>query len=198
MRWLWPATAQKRGSMPAAAVGRALRQCALSAELAPAGLALPAGTAACKPPSSRPPEGRAVKRSMTGGRRAVKARRTMHEEDRSGHQALQAGRGEGGAARGWPAGHHGGGGERVRPAEGSHRALPRRRIRGGFPAEGEDRGGVRRRTWSSARSRRSPMRRGPAGSATARSSSVPVDDVVRIRTGERGGDDAPGTTGDRT
>ena len=43
-----------------------------------------------------------------------------------------------------------------------------------------------RRDWSSARSRRSSRPRAPARSATARSSSRAVEQVIRIRTGEEG------------
>ncbi len=42
--------------------------------------------------------------------------------------------------------------------------------------------------WWSARSRRSSRPHAPDASATARSSSAPVEEVVRIRTGERGED----------
>ena len=84
-----------------------------------------------------------------------------HEEDRGRHQAVQAGRSEGGAARGRAARHHGRGGERFRPAEGPHRALSRRRIRGGLPAQGEDRSGLRgwpRRTRGGGDHQRRPYR----------------------------------------
>ena len=63
-------------------------------------------------------------------------------------------------------------GQGLRPPEGPHRALSRGRIRGGFPAQGEDRGRPRRRSQSTGPSKRSWQRPRPTRSATARSSSA--------------------------
>ena len=69
------------------------------------------------------------------------------------------------------AGHHRHRGQGIRPAERPYGALSRRRIRRRLPAQGEDRGGDRRRP---PRARHRSDREGaptPARSATARSSS---------------------------
>src|SRR6185436_3807081 len=59
------------------------------------------------------------------------------EEGRSDHQAVQARRGEGSPSRDRRVRHHRYRGQGLRPAEGSHRTLPRRGIRRRFPAQGE-------------------------------------------------------------
>ena len=71
---------------------------------------------------------------------------------------------------------------RVRPPEGPHRALSRRRIRGRLPPKVKVEV-VLPDEPSSARSRRSATPPRPAASATARSSIV--EEAIRIRTGER-------------
>ena len=93
------------------------------------------------------------------------------EEGRSHHQAVQAGRGEAGALRDRRRRPHRHRGEGLRPPEGAHRALPRRRVRRGLPPQGEGRGGGVRRRWSPRWSRPSSAPPRPAASATARSSS---------------------------
>ena len=81
------------------------------------------------------------------------------EKDRSDHQALQARRGEGSAARSRRVRHHRDRSQGLRPPEGPHRTLSRRRIRRRFPAQGEAGGGRARRP---GRTRgRSDRRRGP-------------------------------------
>ena len=62
-------------------------------------------------------------------------------------------------------------GQGLRPPEGAHRALSRRRVRRRFPAQGQGRADRRRQRSSTARSKRSSRPRAPARSATARSSS---------------------------
>src|SRR5665213_3236311 len=64
----------------------------------------------------------------------------LNEKNRGYRKAVQARRSEGGPAGSRPARHHRNGGQGFWPAEGAYRALPRRRIRRGFPAQGEDRG----------------------------------------------------------
>ncbi len=71
--------------------------------------------------------------------------RDRHEENRSNHQAVQARRSQRGPAGNRTSGHHRDRGQGVRPAEGPYRALPRRGIRGGLPAEGETGSRPRRR-----------------------------------------------------
>src|SRR5467141_1888229 len=68
-------------------------------------------------------------------------RENCHEENRSRREALQARRSPRGPrrSRGYRADRDGG--EGFRSPEGAHGALPRRRIRRGLPAEGQDRGG---------------------------------------------------------
>ena len=94
-----------------------------------------------------------------------------HEKDRSDHQAVQARRSEGGAAGSRRPGHHRDRGQGLRPPEGPYRALSRRRICRGFPAQGEDRDRASPKTGSRPRSRRSRRLRARAASATARFSS---------------------------
>src|SRR6266542_2464036 len=62
-----------------------------------------------------------------------------HEEDRSHHQAVQAGRRQGGADRAGRERHDGDRGARLRPAEGPHRALPRLGVHDRLPAQGQGR-----------------------------------------------------------
>src|SRR5713101_645577 len=62
-----------------------------------------------------------------------------HEEGRGDHQAVQARRGEGEPLRDRGAGHHRERGEGLRPAEGTHRALPGRGVRGRLPPQSEAR-----------------------------------------------------------
>ena len=69
------------------------------------------------------------------------------------------------------AGHDRHRGQGLRPPEGPHRDLPRRRIRRELPAQDQDRGRGRRTSASTRWSRRSPRPPRPARSATARSSS---------------------------
>src|SRR5579875_3438451 len=69
----------------------------------------------------------------------------VDEKGRGNHQALQARRSEGGAPRGRHPGHHGHRGQGFWPAKGPYRALSRRRVRGRFFAEGQNRGGHGRR-----------------------------------------------------
>src|SRR5215470_8433706 len=73
-------------------------------------------------------------------------------------QAVQAGRGEGGAAGLRSTRHDGQRGERVRPPAGPHRGVPRRGIRGGPGAQGPAGRALRRRG-----RRRSHRRRGQGG-----------------------------------
>ena len=63
-----------------------------------------------------------------------------HEARDGHHQAVQARGSPLGADRSRAAGHDRDGGQGLRPAEGSHGDLPRRRIRGELPAEDQDRG----------------------------------------------------------
>ena len=102
--------------------------------------ALPAGTLRANL-WSRPPWAAYAAREDAG----LTARRGTHEEDRSGDQAVQAGRSEGGAARGRAARNHGGGSQGVRPAERPHRIVSRRRVCRRLPPQGKDRGRLRRR-----------------------------------------------------
>ncbi|CAA9224338.1 MAG: Nitrogen regulatory protein P-II, partial [uncultured Craurococcus sp.] len=67
------------------------------------------------------------------------------EEDRGHHQALQARRGEGRAARDRPAGPDRGRGQGLRAPEGPHGAVPGGGVRRRLPAQGEDRGDLHRR-----------------------------------------------------
>ena len=67
--------------------------------------------------------------------------------------------------------HHGHRGQGLRPPEGPHRALSRRRVRGRLPAQDQARSGRHRRTGPTRWSRRSCRPPAPARSATARSSS---------------------------
>src|SRR3569623_1105674 len=69
----------------------------------------------------------------------------QNEKDRGYRKAVQARRGEGGAAGSWPAGYHRNRGQGFRPPERPHRTLSRRRICRGFPAEGQNRGRLLRR-----------------------------------------------------
>ena len=62
-----------------------------------------------------------------------------HAQDRGDHQAVQARRGEGGPPRDRRPGHDGHRGEGLRPPEGPHGALPRRRVRRRLPAEDQGR-----------------------------------------------------------
>ena len=66
-------------------------------------------------------------------------------------------------------------GQGLRAPEGTHRDLPRRRIRRELPAQDQDRGRGRRPSSWPAWSRRSRPRPAPARSATARSSSLPLE-----------------------
>src|SRR6185437_15388031 len=61
------------------------------------------------------------------------------EEDRSDHQALQAGRGEGCPEPDRPQGDHGARSEGLRTSEGPYGTLSWRRVRRRLPAQGEDR-----------------------------------------------------------
>jgi hypothetical protein len=56
-----------------------------------------------------------------------------NETSYGNHQAVQARRRSRGAFRNWRNRNHGHGGEGLRAAEGAHRALPRRGVRGGLP-----------------------------------------------------------------
>src|SRR6266446_1016130 len=98
--------------------------------------------------ASMPASDSTIRTLSTGNSTGASGRDTMiacrggpDEEDRSHRQTVQAGRsarsplGSGGH---WTDGHRG---EGIRPAERSHRALSRRRVRGRFPAQGENRGG---------------------------------------------------------
>src|ERR1700722_7822185 len=83
---------------------------------------------------------RAAKKAWIGGADLRGTRRfAAHEEDRSDHQAVQARRGEGGAAGGGNPRKHRHGGERLRPAKGTYRALSWGRVRRRLSAQGEDR-----------------------------------------------------------
>ena len=126
------------------------------------GAARPVNHAGRRPAHDAKSGSRAVNRAVAGG--------PGHEEDRSDHQAVQARRGEGGPAGGRPPGHHRDRGQGLRPPEGPHRTLSRRRIRRRLPAQDEDRDRARPTTWSRAPSRRSARPPRPAASATARSS----------------------------
>ena len=85
-------------------------------------------------------------------------------------------------------GHHRGRGQGLRAPEGPYRALPRRRIRRRFPAEGEDRGGLRPTTWSerAVEAITQAARTGRIGDGKIFVSEI--QEVIRIRTGERGDD----------
>jgi NAD+ synthase/NAD+ synthase (glutamine-hydrolysing) len=114
---------------------------------APPGVASPSAASARTGATRSPP---ATTRPLEAARqqqpdRLTIPRRTSDEENRSRDQALQARRSARSPVRGR---HHRPDGDRsegFRPPEGPHRALSRRRIRGGFPAQGEDRGGRRHR-----------------------------------------------------
>ena len=73
-----------------------------------------------------------------------------HETRHRNHQAVQARRGPRGPVGNRRAGRHRHRGQGLRPAEGPHRALSRRRIRRRFPAEGEDRSRDQERACSTA------------------------------------------------
>src|SRR6266545_1872524 len=77
------------------------------------------------------------------GRRSARKAPGRHggrdEEDRSHHQAVQAGRRQGGADRAGRDRHDGDRGARLRPAEGPHRALPRLGVHDRLPAQGQGR-----------------------------------------------------------
>src|SRR5438309_244250 len=68
------------------------------------------------------------------------AGRVSDEKDRGDHQAVQAGRRQGSAHFHRRDRHDCVGGARLRPAEGPHRALPRRPIHGRFPPQDQGRG----------------------------------------------------------
>ena len=136
------------------------------------------GSAPSAPPRDRRP-------GVLGPNTAGRERR--HEARHRDHQAAQARRGEG---RPWrPSGSTG---MTVSEASGygrqrgPHRGLPRRRVHRRPGPEGPARGAGRRLRLRATSSTSSSRPRRPAGSATARSGRVPVDDVVRVRTGERG------------
>ena len=91
----------------------------------------------------RPTRRRGRRRSRTAHhRRGGEGLRAggSHEEDRSHHQALQAGRRQGRTVGDRRAGNVGLRGPGLRTTEGTQRALPRRRVRGGLPAQDQDRG----------------------------------------------------------
>src|SRR6201985_2075061 len=71
--------------------------------------------------------------------RAQAGNRT-HENCYGDHQAIQAGRSPGRPDRHRRSRSHGDGSQRVRPTEGAHGNLSRRRIRGELPAQDQDRG----------------------------------------------------------
>src|SRR5204863_58442 len=81
---------------------------------------------------SRAPPGTAVAMDAAG--------RVPDEKDRGDHQAVQAGRRQGSAHLHRRDRHDRVGGARLWPAEGPHRALPRRRVHGRFPSHDQDRG----------------------------------------------------------
>ena len=106
-------------------------------------------------------------RSAGGGRK----REPRHENRDGHHQAVQTRRGARRPDRGRRPGPDRDRGQGLRPPEGSHRNLPRHRVRRELPAEAQDRGRRRRAIRSTRSSTRSPRPPRPARSATARSSS---------------------------
>ena len=77
-------------------------------------------------------------------------------------------------------------GPRLRPPEGPHRDVSRRRVHGRFPAEDQDRDRRPRRAWRTRWSRLVAGAPGPAALATAKVFVEPLEEAFRIRTGERG------------
>ena len=111
-------------------------------------------------------------------------RGTCHEEDRSHHQAVQAGRRQAGPRRPRRGGHDRERSQGLRTTEGSQRALPRRRVRGFLPkvqlevVVPDDL--VEKVTMSLAEAART----GSIGDGKI--FVTPIEDAIRIRTGERG------------
>jgi nitrogen regulatory protein P-II 2 len=83
-------------------------------------------------------------------------------------------------------GHHGDGSQGLRPPERPHRAVPRRRVRGRFPAQGQDRSGSVDETMVDRviEAIESAARTGKIGDGKV--FVMTLEQVVRIRTGETG------------
>jgi NAD+ synthetase len=106
-----------------------------------------------------------------------------NEENRSHHQAVQARRGARGPVRRRRDGTDRDRGQGFRPAEGPHRAVSRRRVRGRLPAQDQDRDRRRRRDRGAAiEAIIKAARTGKIGDGKIFVSTV--EQVVRIRTGE--------------
>ena len=82
------------------------------------------------------------------------------------------------------AGHDGHGGQGLRPAEGPHGDLPRRRIRGELSAQDQDRGRRSVRLRSTRRSRLSQRAAKTGQIGDGKIFVSPIEHTVRIRTGE--------------